>query len=127
MSSAPWICEGEPFVQTLRTRLAAGTVVSLSPAERILLTDALRRLLADELQQPIELVTPDARLVETLGADSLTFVEVAAELGEALQVNVNPNRVGRFLVACNVLTVADLAAAIAAIIAAGGQVPDASE
>ena len=124
MSFAPWVGEDESLVPTLRSRLEAGVARSLATGERSALGRVLARLLADELQRPVGVVTPDARLVETLGADSLTFVEVFAELAEAFHLNLNANLVGRFLVACDVVTVADLTGVITAIVEAGGRIPE---
>jgi acyl carrier protein len=119
-----WVGDATPVFRVLKDRLANSIAAPLSPGEREAVTGAVRRVLADELQHPLAVVELDARLVETLGADSLTFVEVFAELAETLAFGLNANQAGRFLAAREVVTVGELAAAIVDILEAAGHIPD---
>ena len=44
--------------------------------------------IAKKLQKPVEAITPDAKIVEDLGADSLEVVEVIMHLEETFNVKI---------------------------------------
>lgn len=124
MELAPWIGDAAPVMTALQERLADGSAAPLSASERAVVVELLRRLLAAELQHPETAVLPEARLVENLGADSLTFVEIFAELSEVFHLELDAHRTGRFFVGRGLTTVGDLAAAIIEILEAGGRIPE---
>lgn len=68
--------------------------------------EKIQSMLADALNVPVEKVTPDAKIVEDLGADSLDVVELLSQLEDELSI-VIPDEDAEQL-----STVADVAAAI---------------
>ena len=68
--------------------------------------EKIQNMLADALNVPVEKVTPDAKIVEDLGADSLDVVELLSQLEDELNI-VIPDEDAEQLT-----TVADVAAAI---------------
>ena len=68
--------------------------------------EKIQSMLADALNVPVEKVTPDAKIVEDLGADSLDVVELLSQLEDELNI-VIPDEDAEQL-----STVADVAAAI---------------
>ena len=68
--------------------------------------EKIQAMLAEALNLPIEKVTPDAKIVEDLGADSLDVVELLSQLEDELNI-VIPDEDAEQL-----STVADVAAAI---------------
>ncbi len=68
--------------------------------------EKIQNMLADALNVPVEKVTPDAKIVEDLGADSLDVVELLSQLEDELNI-VIPDEEAEQL-----STVADVAAAI---------------
>ncbi|MGE8059045.1 acyl carrier protein [Pseudomonas sp. NPDC089547] len=45
-------------------------------------------ILADKLVVDVEAVTPNARLVEDLGADSLNFLEITLDINQVLAIEL---------------------------------------
>ena len=63
-------------------------------------------MLAEALNLPIEKVTPDAKIVDDLGADSLDVVELLSQLEDEYGITIPDEEVE------NLITVADVAAEV---------------
>ena len=61
-------------------------------------------MLADALNIPVEKVTPDAKIVDDLGADSLDVVELLSQLEDEFGIVIPDDEVEKLV------TVADVAA-----------------
>ena len=68
--------------------------------------EKIQAMLAEALNIPVEKVTPDAKIVDDLGADSLDVVELLSQLEEEYGIIVPDDQ------AENLVTVADVANAI---------------
>ena len=66
--------------------------------------EKVQAMLADALNLPLSMVTPDAKIVEDLGADSLDVVELLSRLEDEYGVVIPDDDVE------NLKTVADVAA-----------------
>ena len=66
--------------------------------------EKIQALLADALNLPIEKVTPDAKIVDDLGADSLDLVELLSQLEDDYGITIPDDDVE------GLITVADVAA-----------------
>ncbi|MBQ3221380.1 MAG: acyl carrier protein [Clostridia bacterium] len=72
--------------------------------------EKIQAMLAEALNLPLEKVTPDAKIVEDLGADSLDVVELLSRLEDEYGVMIPDEEVE------NLVTVADVAAEIEKLI-----------
>ncbi len=68
--------------------------------------EKIQAMLAEALNIPVEKVTPDAKIVDDLGADSLDVVELLSQLEEEYGIIIPDDE------AENLSTVADVAKAI---------------
>jgi len=68
--------------------------------------EKIQAMLAEALNLPLEKVTPDAKIVDDLGADSLDVVELLSQLEEEYGIIIPDDE------AENLATVADVAAII---------------
>ena len=68
--------------------------------------EKIQSMLAEALNVSIDKVTPDAKIVEDLGADSLDVVEMLSQLEDEYGIQIPDDEVE------NLSTVADVAAAI---------------
>ena len=68
--------------------------------------EKIQAMLAEALNISVEKVTPDAKIVDDLGADSLDVVELLSQLEEEYGIIIPDDE------AENLVTVADVAAAI---------------
>ena len=68
--------------------------------------EKIQTMLADALNLPAEKVTPDAKIVDDLGADSLDVVELLSQLEDEYGVTIPDDEVE------NLVTVADVATQI---------------
>lgn len=66
--------------------------------------EKIQAMLAEALNLPIEKVTPDAKIVDDLGADSLDIIELLSQLEDEYGVTIDEVE--------NIVTVADVAAEI---------------
>ena len=66
--------------------------------------EKIQSMLADALDLPLEKVTPDAKIVDDLGADSLDVVELLSQLEDEFGIIIPDDEVE------NLVTVADVAA-----------------
>ena len=66
--------------------------------------EKIQAMLADALNLPIEKVTPDAKIVDDLGADSLDLVELLSQLEDEYGITIPDDEVEALV------TVADVAA-----------------
>ena len=71
--------------------------------------EKIQEMLAEALNLPLEKVTPDAKIVDDLGADSLDVVELLSQLEEEYGIIIPDDQ------AENLATVADVANAIEAL------------
>ena len=71
--------------------------------------EKIQAMLAEALNLPIEKVTPDAKIVDDLGADSLDVVELLSQLEEEYGIIIPEDQ------AESLVTVADVANAIEAL------------
>lgn len=71
--------------------------------------EKIQAMLAEALNLPIEKVTPDAKIVDDLGADSLDVVELLSQLEEEYGIIIPDDQ------AESLVTVADVANAIEAL------------
>ena len=71
--------------------------------------EKIQAMLAEALNLPLEKVTPDAKIVDDLGADSLDVVELLSQLEDEYGISI-PDEQAESLV-----TVADVASAIEAL------------
>ena len=71
--------------------------------------EKIQAMLAEALNLPIEKVTPDSKIVDDLGADSLDVVELLSQLEEEYGIIIPDDQ------AENLVTVADVANAIQAL------------
>ena len=65
--------------------------------------EKIQAMLAEALNLPLEKVTPDAKIVDDLGADSLDVVELLSELEDEYGIVIPDDEVE------NLVTVADVA------------------
>ena len=68
--------------------------------------EKIQAMLAEALNLPIEKVTPDAKIVDDLGADSLDVVELLSQLEDESGITIPDEEVE------NLITVADVAAEV---------------
>ena len=68
--------------------------------------EKIQAMLAEALNLPLEKVTPDAKIVDDLGADSLDVVELLSQLEDEYGVVIPDDEVE------NLVTVADVASEI---------------
>ena len=68
--------------------------------------EKIQAMLAEELSLPIEKVTPDAKIVDDLGANSLDVVELLSQLEDEFDVMIPDDEIE------NLVTVADVAEAL---------------
>lgn len=68
--------------------------------------EKIQAMLADALNLPVEKVTPNAKIVDDLGADSLDVVELLSQLEDEYGITIPDDEVE------NLVTVADVAAAV---------------
>ena len=68
--------------------------------------EKIQAMLAEALNLPLEKVTPDAKIVDDLGADSLDVVELLSQLEDEFGIIIPDEDVE------NLITVADVAAAL---------------
>ena len=68
--------------------------------------EKIQAMLAEALNLPIEKITPDAKIVSDLGADSLDVVELLSQLEDEYGVSIPDEEVE------GLITVADVAAEI---------------
>lgn len=66
--------------------------------------EKIQGMLADALNIPVEKVTPDAKIVDDLGADSLDVVELLSQLEDEFGIVIPDDEVEKLV------TVADVAA-----------------
>ena len=66
--------------------------------------EKIQSMLADALDLPVEKVTPDAKIVDDLGADSLDVVELLSQLEDEFGIIIPDEEVE------SLVTVADVAA-----------------
>ena len=66
--------------------------------------EKIQNMLAEALNLPVNKVTPDAKIVDDLGADSLDVVELLSQLEDEFGVIIPDDEVE------NLVTVADVAA-----------------
>ena len=71
--------------------------------------EKIQAMLAEALNLPIEKVTPDSKIVDDLGADSLDVVELLSQLEEEYGIVIPDEQ------AENLVTVADVANVIEAL------------
>ena len=71
--------------------------------------EKIQKMLAEALNLSMEKVTPDAKIVDDLGADSLDVVELLSQLEEEYGITIPDDQ------AENLVTVADVASAIEAL------------
>ena len=71
--------------------------------------EKIQEMLAEALNVPVEKVTPDAKIVDDLGADSLDVVELLSQLEEEYGIIIPDDQ------AESLVTVADVANAIEAL------------
>lgn len=65
--------------------------------DRQRLGELVRQIIADVLMVPLEQVTPEARLVADLGAESIDFLDLVFRLEEALGVRIPPDCWAQFV------------------------------
>ena len=68
--------------------------------------EKIQSMLAEALNLPLEKVTPDAKIVDDLGADSLDLVELLSQLEDEYGITIPDEEVE------NLVTVADVAAEV---------------
>ncbi len=68
--------------------------------------EKIQAMLAEELSIPVAQVTPDAKIVDDLGANSLDVVELLSQLEEEFDIVIPDDDIE------NLETVADVAAAL---------------
>ena len=68
--------------------------------------EKIQAMLAEALNLPLEKVTPDAKIVDDLGADSLDVVELLSQLEDEYGITIPDDEVE------NLITVADVAAEV---------------
>ena len=68
--------------------------------------EKIQEMLAEALNLPVEKVTPDAKIVDDLGADSLDVVELLSQLEDEYGITIPDDEVE------NLITVADVAAEV---------------
>lgn len=68
--------------------------------------EKIQALLAEALNLPVEKVTPDAKIVDDLGADSLDVVELLSQLEDEYGITIPDDEVE------SLVTVADVAAEV---------------
>ena len=80
--------------------------VDFNYMEEIFMLEKIQAMLAEALNLPISKVTPDAKIVDDLGADSLDVVELLSQLEDEYGITIPDDEVE------NLVTVADVAAEV---------------
>lgn len=80
----------------------SNTKLKITEENRML--QKIQNMLAEALNLPVEKVTPDSKIVEDLGADSLDVVELLSRLEDEYGIMIPDEEVE------NLVTVADVAA-----------------
>lgn len=63
--------------------------------DRAFVLDAVRAIVADQLEVPLEKITEASRLGDDLGADSLSEVEIAMEVEERFDLAIPDDAMAR--------------------------------
>ena len=64
--------------------------------------EKIQAILAEALNLPLEKITPDAKIVEDLGADSLDLVELLSQLEDEYGIVIPDEEVENLLTVANV-------------------------
>ena len=81
-------------------------MIDVNYTEEIFMLEKIQAMLAEALNLPLEKVTPEAKIVDDLGADSLDVVELLSQLEDEYGITIPDDEVE------NLITVADVAAEV---------------
>jgi acyl carrier protein len=91
----------------------------LTDAEKTQIYDEIRQFLAEELEMDIEKITPDARVINDLGGDSLMYLELVDQFKNKYDVMVEMRVIGQYFQSHPVHTVQQIAQAVYDIVEGG--------
>jgi len=79
----------------------------------------IREFLADELGVDLDKVTPEAKIIDDLGGDSMIYLELVEKFKKKYQIQVEVRVIGKYLLAHPVHAVGEVAQAVYDIIEKG--------
>ncbi|MFH0907940.1 MAG: acyl carrier protein [bacterium] len=92
---------------------------TLTDEEKKTIYDEVRKFFIEELEVPAEKVTPDARVIDDLGGDSLMYLELVDEFKKKYDVVIEMRIIGQYFQSHPVHTVAQIAQAVCDIVEGG--------
>jgi acyl carrier protein len=93
-------------------RETMGTGKVLTAAEKADVLKEIREFLAEELDVPIEKVTPEAKIIDDLGGDSMIFLELVDRFKKRFQIQVEVRIIGKYFQQHPVYTVGEVAQSV---------------
>jgi acyl carrier protein len=91
----------------------------LTDEEKKLISEELRRFLADEFEIDPTEITDDTSIVDDLGGDSILFMEMIEEFKEKYEIDLEVRTIGLYMLKNPVYTVAETLNAVYEIVEKG--------
>lgn len=91
----------------------------LTEVEKKQIYEEIHRFLSEELEIPAEKITPESRVIDDLGGDSLMYLELVDEFKKKYDVVVEMRVIGQYFQSHPVHTVAQIAQAVCDIVEGG--------
>lgn len=91
----------------------------LTADEKQAITTEIREFLADELGVELDKVTPEAKIIDDLGGDSMIYLELVEKFKKKYQIQVEVRIIGKYLLAHPVRSVGEVSQAVFDIIEKG--------
>lgn len=93
----------------------------LTAGEKQAIQTEIREFLADELGVELDKVTPEAKIIDDLGGDSMIYLELVEKFKKKYQIQVEVRVIGKYLLAHPVRSVGEVAQAVYDIIEKGDE------
>jgi acyl carrier protein len=91
----------------------------LTTDERQTIMTEIREFLADELGVELDRVTPEAKIIDDLGGDSMIYLELVEKFKKKYQIQVEIRVIGKYLLSHPVHSVGEVSQAVFDIIEKG--------
>jgi acyl carrier protein len=91
----------------------------LTADEKQTILTEIREFLADELGVELDKVTPEAKIIDDLGGDSMIYLELVEKFKKKYQIQVEVRIIGKYLLAHPVRSVGEVSQAVFDIIEKG--------
>ena len=92
---------------------------ALTAEEKSRITEEVIQFIAQELDVPLERITPETRIVDDLGGDSLIYIEIVEELKERYDIQQEIRLIGQYFMDNRIATIQEIVDAVCDIIDAG--------